>query len=99
MIIWQADERVQRSYTVFTQLFDAAGEMVAQQDNLPVQGLAPTDSWTPGTPIRDAYKLQPTVTAGRYVLHVGLYDSDGVRVPVAAEDGGGDHIAFEVLVP
>ena len=39
VLYWQAETPVAASYTVFTQLFDPAGAMVAQQDNLPVTGL------------------------------------------------------------
>ena len=59
ILYWQADEAVGSSYTVFTQLFDADGSLVAQQDNLPVEGLAPTNTWTPGAVIRDPYRLLP----------------------------------------
>ena len=68
VLYWQADGPVNSSYTVFTQLFDAQGAMIAQQDNLPVRGLAPTDTWTPGVIIRDPYRLtacRPRFRLGR----------------------------------
>ncbi|HRA65851.1 MAG TPA: hypothetical protein PL187_07495, partial [Caldilinea sp.] len=41
VLYWQMPAAVADSYTVFTQLFAPDGQMVAQQDNLPVNGLAP----------------------------------------------------------
>jgi hypothetical protein len=79
---------VDLSYTVFAQLLDSAGRLVAQQDNLPVRGLAPTDTWQPGVVVRDPYRLQiPEDTpAGDYRLIVGLYTEAG-RVPLTLTDG------------
>lgn len=89
VLYWQAAAPVEASYTVFTQLFDAAGVMVAQQDNLPVNGLAPTETWETGAVIRDPYLLKPEggLKAGRYRLLAGLYDAQGVRTPLTRSDG------------
>lgn len=98
VLYWQARAPVEASYTVFTQLFDASGRMVAQQDNLPVGGLAPTDTWTPGALIRDAYRLPLAggLAPGNYRLLVGLY-TDAVRLPLRLADGTtADAISFDV---
>jgi hypothetical protein len=89
VLYWQAVSPVMASYTVFTQLFDPSGAMVAQQDNLPVNGLAPTDTWKPGAVVRDPYRLIPErgLTTGAYRLLVGLYDGQGVRAPLVLRDG------------
>ncbi len=88
VLYWQAQAPVQESYTVFTQLLDEQGRLVAQQDNLPVTGLAPTDTWQPGLPIRDPYRLAipPDTSPGRYRLLVGLYTQEGRR-PLLLTDG------------
>ncbi len=90
VLYWQAETPVAASYTVFTQLFDPSGRLVAQQDNLPVQGLAPTDTWQAGTVIRDAYTLAlpPDAAPGAYSLQVGMYDSEGRR-PLTLHDAEG----------
>jgi hypothetical protein len=98
VLYWRAEGPVDGSYTVFTQLFDAAGQLVAQQDNLPVQGLAPTDTWQPQKVIRDPYWLaMPTASAsGVYKLHVGMYDDEGRR-PLRLTDGSeADHLEITV---
>lgn len=100
VLYWQTPERVAGSYTVFTQLFAPDGRMVAQQDNLPVGGLAPTDTWTPGQPVRDAYTLAIPADAadGLYELHIGLYDAVG-RQPVELPEGASaDHVTLVVEV-
>lgn len=100
VLYWEADEVVSESYTVFTQLFGPDGTMIAQQDNLPVNGLAPTDTWQPQTLIRDPYQLAlpAGAPAGEYRLHVGLYTADG-RSMITLDDGStADHIEFPLTI-
>ena len=101
VLYWQAEEAVAASYTVFTQLFDSSGRMVAQQDNLPVRGLAPTNTWQPGLVIRDPYDLQmpATVYPDGYRLLVGLYATPDKRILLTLPDGStADHVVLPVQV-
>jgi hypothetical protein len=100
VLYWRAETPVAGSYTVFTQLFDPAGTLVAQQDNLPVQGLAPTDAWQPDVVIRDPYTLAipADATPGSYRLRVGLYDGAGRRPLTLADGSTADHIEIPVEV-
>ena len=100
VLYWQAAAPVDESYTVFTQLFDSSGRLVAQQDNLPVQGLAPTNTWQPGTPIRDSYHLALPADAasGVYGLQVGMYDAQGRRTLTLADGTSVDHLSLPVQV-
>jgi hypothetical protein len=100
VLYWQALAPVDASYTVFTQLFDASGRLVAQQDNLPVQGLAPTDTWQPRTTIRDSYRLALPADAGpgEYAVHVGMYDAQGRRSLALADGTSVDHLSLPVRV-
>lgn len=100
VLYWQAETPVAGRYTVFTHLLDPAGDLVAQQDNWPVQGLAPTDTWQPGAPIRDPYRLSipDGLTAGAYRLRVGLYDEAGRRPLTLAGGGQADHVEIDVMV-
>lgn len=100
VIYWQAENPVSRSYTVFVHLLDSAGNLVAQQDNLPVLGLAPTDTWRPGAVIRDPYRLDlpPDTPPGAYSLHIGLYTDEG-RIPIASGDEApGDSLRVPVTI-
>ena len=100
VLYWMADAPVEASYTVFTQLFDPEGKMVAQQDNLPVNGLAPTDTWTPGAVIRDPYRLSIPADAppGGYELYLGLYDGQGRRTLTLPDGSTTDHLTITVEV-
>lgn len=88
VLYWQAVDRVQASYTVFTQVLDGEDRIVAQQDNPPVQGTQPTDRWQPGQVVRDPYRLDlpPDLAPGRYRIILGLYTPEGRR-PLVLADG------------
>jgi hypothetical protein len=100
VLYWHTESPVTGRYTVFTQLFDPAGTLVAQQDNWPVQGLAPTDTWQAGALIRDPYALTlpPDVSPGNYQLWVGLYDESGRRTLTLADGSKADHVTLSVVV-
>lgn len=100
VLYWQAVAPVTASYTVFVHLLDSAGQLVVQQDNLPITGLAPTNTWQPGTVIRDPYRLvlPSTIAPGNYQLHIGLYTADE-RVPLSMRDGmQADHLEYSILI-
>jgi len=98
VLYWQAESAINESYTVFTQLFNERGEMVAQQDNLPVRGLAPTNSWQPGVVIRDPYRLKVSESLSEplstYHLWVGLYNEEGRQMFRLADGRMDDHVEF-----
>lgn len=98
VLYWQTAAPVDSSYTVFTQLFTPDGQMIAQQDNVPVGGLAPTNTWSPGEPVRDEYALTipADAPAGLYELHVGLYDPSGRRVVTLPDGAATDHVTLFV---
>lgn len=83
-LYWQADGPSLRPYTVFNHLLNEGGELVAQQDNWPVQGQWPPTCWQPGEVISDHYQLDlpANLPPGHYTLVTGLYDArDGQRLP------------------
>ncbi|HEV2066059.1 MAG TPA: hypothetical protein VGR08_04425, partial [Thermomicrobiales bacterium] len=47
-LYWRAEEPAGVSYTVFVQLLDQSGRLVAQHDGLPQHGVRPTTDWQPG---------------------------------------------------
>ncbi len=100
VLYWQAATAVTGRYTVFTQLLNEVGQVVAQQDNLPVGGLAPTDLWQPETLIRDPYRLAlpPDLPPGAYRLIVGMYNEAGRLTWQTSAGQGTDHVAFDVQV-
>ncbi len=88
---WQALRPTDRPYTVFLQLLNGQGEVVSGWDSQPFDGLYPTNLWSPGELITDAFALplpEGGLPPGDYRLITGFYDVDtGARLPVAA---GGD---------
>jgi hypothetical protein len=100
VLYWHTESPVNTRYTVFTHLFDASGALVAQQDNWPVLGLAPTDTWQVGTLVRDPYQLPlpPTAAAGNYELWIGLYDERGRSTLTLANGSQSDHLTLPVQV-
>ncbi len=82
-LFWRAEAGVLRPYTVFNQLLNAQNEVVAQQDNWPVNGQWPPTCWRVGETIQDAYiiPLPEALPPGRYTLITGWYDArDGRRL-------------------
>ncbi len=86
-LYWQAQQRMNTSYTVFAQLLDPAGQVVAQADAIPQGGGYPTIWWLPGEVVVDTLTLELAADAPPdtgYRLIVGLYDADtGRRLQVA----------------
>jgi hypothetical protein len=84
---WQAIAEMEINYTVFVQLLDDAGQVVAQVDLQPQAGAAPTTTWLPGEILTDSYTLNlpADLAAGRYRLITGLYDAaTGERLAASA---------------
>ena len=89
-LYWRALAPMETSYTVFTHLLDADGQLWAQRDNPPVRGSYPTTEWRVGETIVDKYDIviPPDAPAGQYELEVGLYDvTTGQRLPLLDKTG------------
>ena len=94
-LYWQSLAPIEPDYTVFTQLLDASGQVIAQQDAQPMQGGAPTSTWTPGEIIRDEYTLQlpAKLPPGPYRLIAGMYLLEtGERLPVTQNGARRDFV-------
>jgi hypothetical protein len=89
-LYWRVLAPMEISYTVFTHLLDANGQLWAQKDNRPVRGSYPTTKWRVGETIVDKYDIviSPNTPAGQYELEVGLYDATtGQRLPLLDKTG------------
>ena len=99
---WDALTTPAADYTLFVHVVDAAGTLVAQQDQPPLGGFAPTHTWQPGQRIADTVTLTlpPDLAPGNYTVRAGLYTGDA-RLPVS--QGGavvGDFaVVGEIVVP
>jgi mannosyltransferase len=88
-LVWQAQQDVSESMMSFIHIADGEGNIVAQQDSVPVQGIRPTSSWREGEVIVDQHLIPigPEVAPGSYEVWLGLYVPEtGVRAP-ARQDG------------
>lgn len=100
VLFWEAAAPVDESYTVFTQVLDASGRIVAQQDNPPGRGESPTNTWEPGALVRDLYTLRIPGDAqpGAYRLLVGLYKGETRRTLTFADGAQGDALSLPVQI-
>jgi hypothetical protein len=89
-LFWQSDGRLIEDYHVFVHLLSMDGDMVAQQDGVPVRGAHPTWSWRDAEVFQDKYTLvtDADLPASTLTLSVGMYDyGTGVRLPAITPDG------------
>jgi len=75
---WRAIAKPFENYTVFVHLIDSQGRLVAQNDQQPQAGFAPTSAWTSGLAVTDRHGLilPADLPLGEYDVRVGLYRSD-----------------------
>jgi hypothetical protein len=88
---WTAGQTPPIDYAVFAHLVSPAGELLAQQDQQPMQGRYPTGIWAPGEPVSDTLHISlPAGLSGKTVcLRLGLYDPATLR-RLARQDAAGD---------
>jgi hypothetical protein len=103
VLVWRADSTVasRPDYTVFVHLVDAGGGLIAQHDDPPASGYAPTSSWRPGQVVYDdhAIVVPPSAPNGLRVVQVGLYlPSTGQRALLVGPDGkpAGDAVTLDL---
>jgi hypothetical protein len=83
--IWTSDGEVERSYKVFCHILSESGELTAQRDGFPLDGVRQTPSWRAGELIEDSYEIQlgNVLSPGEYQLSLGMYDPESMqRLPV-----------------
>jgi hypothetical protein len=56
-LTWAAVQPIPEELKVSARLLDAAGQVVAQDDRVPVNFTYPTTAWVPGEPVVDVYDL------------------------------------------
>ena len=105
VLYWQAQNKIDKQYTVFVHLLDKDNKVVAQKDAQPANGARPTTTWVANEYIADAYDLaiKTDVAPGFYRVEIGVYDSQDpsfARLKVL-DDGGvpiDDHIILKTQV-
>jgi 4-amino-4-deoxy-L-arabinose transferase-like glycosyltransferase len=76
VLYWEAIHKSAADYTVFVHLLDPSGDLHAQNDSQPQNGMYPTYLWDEGERIRDVYQLtiSPDALPGAYQIAVGMYE-------------------------
>jgi 4-amino-4-deoxy-L-arabinose transferase-like glycosyltransferase len=80
---WQTLNAAPVNYVVFTHVFDATGNRVAQLDSQPLDGQFPTTRWQSGIPFDElrTIALPARLPSGTYTVLMGLYDpQSGARL-------------------
>jgi len=88
---WQALALMDVDYTAFVHVRDKYGEILAQGDSQPLDGLYSTSKWQPGETIVHPIdiELPLDLAAGPYSIFVGLYRLDTMaRLPLEGDTGG-----------
>lgn len=87
-LYWHALTPPGESYVIFVHLLDSQGQLVAQVDQLPLQGQWPTHLWQSGHKLADRYTLaiNSPLPGDDYTLAVGLYNAETLqRLPAESE--------------
>ena len=81
-LTWESIGATSNRYKVFVHVLDRAGNLVAQVDQEPLNGFAPTNLWYPGLSISESFTvpLPANLPGGQYTVRVGLYDTTGARL-------------------
>lgn len=81
-LYWRALNPQTQNLKVFTQLLNAAGDQVAGQDSVPMNGAAPVTEWPVEAIIADPHRIEipPNLPPGQYTVIVGLYNNFNERV-------------------
>jgi hypothetical protein len=87
-LYWRSIASLDRDYTVFVHIRDAADEMVAGWDAMPCQNTCPTTQWEAGHVIDDRHEVPLDLSAGDYYVALGLYHlASGERLSVYGPRG------------
>jgi len=98
-LFWEALGAIDEPYKVSVQMLDDQGQLAAQIDSVPGDGLAPTTSWqtSEGLVDRCGVRVPGDAPPGRYSLIAVVYHAaSGTRAPVTVDgEGHNDHLVLQ----
>jgi hypothetical protein len=100
-LYWQVERTPPADWVTFVHLVDGKGQLVAQFDGPPLDGLLPTSQWPARSLMIDRHKivLPEDLPPGQYRFLVGLYERDtNQRLKVKPEAGEQEHFADDALI-
>lgn len=88
-LYWRAIDPQTQRLTVFTQLLDGNGELVAGHDGIPHNGTMPVTDWPVATVQADTHRiaLPLDLGPGEYALVIGLYNRFNERISAIDPQG------------
>lgn len=88
-LYWRALSKPADDYTVFVQMLDGEGNLVAQSDGYPMNGNLPTSRFLPGIVFRDTHLVTVEAREGgtQHRLITGMYDLATMQRLPAQQDG------------
>lgn len=78
-LFWRVEEKMQADYTTSVQLFDSAGNRLAQDDRPPGGDFYPTSLWKVGEIVRDSHPLPANALTSAARLQIVLYTQPDLR--------------------
>jgi|GEM_PF-992797 len=95
-LYWQTQAEVYTNLRLSVQIVDAAGQIVAQQDGIPVNWTRPVTGWAVGEVIATSYQFDPP--GGEYQVQLVWYEPiSGKRIEIMEEGVGvGDTAVIEM---
>ncbi len=84
-LFWESISVTERNYKTFVHLQDESGQIVAQKDVEPANGVYPTSLWDANEVVKDeiVFSLPSGLSRSNYRLSIGMYDfSTGERLHV-----------------
>jgi 4-amino-4-deoxy-L-arabinose transferase-like glycosyltransferase len=97
-VYWQANKPLANDYTIFTQVLDEQGALVAGRDAQPLGGYFPTSQWPAGEIVTDVIRvpLPANLPAGEYALITGMYLLETLE-RLSASNGAGDYVKLTTI--
>jgi Dolichyl-phosphate-mannose-protein mannosyltransferase len=88
-LYWRDLQTMKVNYSVFAHVRGKGETLWAGHDSWPLEGDAPTSTWTVGQLIKETrtLTLKPETPPGDYDVEVGLYDEGGKRLQLLLPDG------------
>jgi hypothetical protein len=88
-LYWRARNSQNQNLTVFTQILNKAGDLVAGHDSVPGNGTAPVTGWAVDTVQVDPHRIElpPELPPGQYTVITGLYNDFNERIHGIDPDG------------
>lgn len=88
-LYWRGQRPLDKNYSIFAHVRGGGETIWGQYDSWPLDGAAPTVTWTPGEIITDVRTLTiaPETPPNVYDIEIGLYDENVERLQVITPEG------------